>query len=169
MRTFFINIFCSDGTDFVSTLHQVEFYPFGESESTSSRACITILDDGIAEAAESFSCEILIPSELDGIVVKDPNTIIFTICDDDSTYCIYYVYVWYTCCMKSPHPYLLLKTDQFLRLAIFAPLLAVAFTLYVKAIESNAAYIYIYIYNIYIYACIYFNKLSEQIEIATTQ
>ena len=93
-RYFSLILFCTDGTDFISKVHTVTFDAVGTLNSTSSQACVTILDDRISEATESFICVILRPRGLDGIVVEDPITLSFAICDDDRTY---YVYVYIYC------------------------------------------------------------------------
>ena len=73
---------CTDGADFISMVHTVTFNTNG-TQGTS----ISILDDKITEATESFLCIIFPRSHgLNGVVVENPDTISFAILDDDSKY-----------------------------------------------------------------------------------
>ena len=76
----------SDGADFISEVHTVTFDTTGTQEAMSTEESISILDDKIQEHTESFFCVILRPHGRDGIIAEDPNTVYFTILDDDSMY-----------------------------------------------------------------------------------
>ena len=73
------------GEDFVETPYNVTFSDFNSQQSLSTSADVVIINDTMAEFAESFRCVISAPDGEDtrGIVIADPNTVTIAIEDND--------------------------------------------------------------------------------------